>query len=71
MMATTHTHHGRVRTGTETRQRTKMVGLRFRPEDHKRLIKLAEARGVSVASLFESTVADLLSTPLPDEVLSA
>jgi predicted HicB family RNase H-like nuclease len=71
MMATTHTHQGRVRTGTETRQRTKMVGLRFRPEDHKRLIKLAEARGVSVASLFESTVADLLSTPLPDEVLSA
>jgi predicted HicB family RNase H-like nuclease len=70
-MATAHTHQGRVRTGTETRQRTKMVGLRFRPEDHKRLIKLAEARGVSVASLFESTVADLLATPLPDEVLSA
>lgn len=70
-MATAHTHQGRVRTGTETRQRTKMVGLRFRPEDHKRLLKLAEARGVTVASLFESTAADLLATPLPDEVLSA
>lgn len=71
MMATAHTHQGRARTGTETRQRTKMVGLRFRPEDHKRLTMLAEARGVTVASLFESTVADLLSTPLPDDALSA
>jgi predicted HicB family RNase H-like nuclease len=70
-MASAHTHQGRVRTGTETRQRTKMVGLRFRPEDHRRLTKLAEARGVTVASLFESTVADLLATPLPEDVLSA
>jgi hypothetical protein len=70
-MASAQSQRGRVRTGTETRQRTKMVGLRFRPEDHKRLTKLAQARGVTVASLFESTVADLLAAPLPDEVLSA
>lgn len=70
-MTSAQSQRGRVRTGTETRQRTKMVGLRFRPEDHNRLTKLAQARGVTVASLFESTVADLLAAPLPDEVLSA
>jgi hypothetical protein len=70
-MTTVHTHQVRARTGTETRQRTKMVGLRFRPEDHTRLTRLAEARGVTVASLFESTAADLLATPLPDDALSA
>lgn len=70
-MAAHNDQRRRARTGTETRQRTQMVGLRLRPEDHKRLTRLAEARGVTVASLFEPTVADLLATPLPDEVLSA
>lgn len=44
-----------------------MVGLRLRPEEHQRLTRLAQIRGVNVAALFESTVADLLATPLPDE----
>ncbi|KAA1246651.1 hypothetical protein F0Q45_23155 [Mycobacterium simiae] len=66
----TQTKH-RVRKGTETRQRTKMVGLRLRPEEHERLTRLAQQRGVNVAALFESTVADLLATPLPDEALTA
>ncbi|BDE17137.1 hypothetical protein Mkiyose1665_59010 [Mycobacterium kiyosense] len=48
-----------------------MVGLRLRPEDHQRLTRLAELRGVNVAALFESTVSDLLATPLPDEALTA
>lgn len=59
------------RTGTETRQRTKMVGLRVRPEDHQRLTQLARHRGVNITALFEATVADLLATPLPDEARSA
>jgi hypothetical protein len=68
----THTEHRRrPRTGSETRQRTKMVGLRVRPEDHQRLTQLAQYRGVNIAALFESTVADLLATPLPDEARSA
>lgn len=57
----------RARTGTETRQRTKMVGLRLRPEDHQRLTRLAQQRGVNLASLFEGTLADLLATPLASE----
>lgn len=69
---TTHTEdRPRTRTGTETRQRTKMVGLRLRPEDHRRLTQLAQQRGVNVAALFEGTVADLLATPLPEETLTA
>lgn len=68
-MATQTTH--RPRKGTETRQRTKMVGLRLRPEEHERLTRLAQQRGVNVAALFEATVADLLATPLPDEALTA
>lgn len=63
-------HQTRTRNGTETRQRTKIVGLRLRPEDHQRLTQLAKMRGVNVAQLFESTVADLLSTPLSDDILT-
>jgi len=48
-----------------------MVGLRLRPEEHARLTRLAQLRGVNVAALFESTVADLLATPLPEEALTA
>ena len=59
-------HRPRPRTGTETRQRTKMVGLRLRPDEHRRLTQLAQLRGVNVAALFEATVADLLATPLPE-----
>lgn len=70
-MVATQTEHRSRRKGTETRQRTKMVGLRLRPEDHARLTRLAQVRGVNVSALFESTVADLLATPLPDEALSA
>ncbi len=71
VVATQTEHQARTRKGTETRQRTKMVGLRLRPEDHQRLTRLAELRGVNVAALFESTVSDLLATPLPDEALTA
>lgn len=71
IVSTQSTHPTRTRNGTETRQRTKMVGLRLRPEEHRRLTRLAELRGVNVAALFESTVADLLATPLPDEALTA
>lgn len=70
-MATHTERRTHTRKGTETRQRTKMVGLRLRPEDHQKLTRLAQCRGVNVAALFESTVADLLATPLPDETLSA
>ncbi len=70
-MVTTQTEHRARRKGTETRQRTKMVGLRLRPEEHARLTRLAQLRGVNVAALFESTVADLLATPLPEEALTA
>ncbi|WP_156296871.1 hypothetical protein [Mycobacterium paragordonae] len=70
-MATHTERRAHTRKGTETRQRTKMVGLRLRPEDHQKLTRLAQFRGVNVAALFESTVADLLATPLPDESLSA
>ncbi|KPN46200.1 hypothetical protein [Mycobacterium intracellulare] len=69
---TTHIdHRPKARTGTETRQRTKMVGLRLRPEEHQRLSRLAAQRGVNVTSLFEATVADLLATPLADEPVTA
>ena len=71
-MVATHTEHrARTRKGTETRQRTKMIGLRLRPEDHEKLTRLAQQRGVNVAALFESTVADLLAVPLHDEALTA
>ncbi len=57
--------------GTETRRRTKMVSLRLLPEEHMHLERLARARGVHIASLFEAQLTDLLEEPLPAAALTA
>ena len=42
--------------GTETRQRTKLVGVRLLPEEHDRIREAAEVQGVSMAEFVISLV---------------
>jgi len=35
--------------GSENRQRTKLVGVRLLPEEHKRIREAADAQGVSMS----------------------
>lgn len=45
----------RSRPKSEVRRRTVLVGVRLLPDEHDRLMAVAEARGVSVAALLRST----------------
>lgn len=42
--------------GSETRQRTKLVGVRLLPEQHERLREAADAQGVSMSELVISLI---------------
>lgn len=45
----------RPRRGTETRQRTTMVAVRLHPDEHKALIKAAQARSISLSELLRAS----------------
>ena len=42
--------------GTETRQRTKLMGVRLLPQEHDRIREAAEMQGVSMSELVISLV---------------
>lgn len=48
--------------GTETRQRTKLMGVRLLPEEHERLRAAAARQGISMSEL----VITLVRTSAPD-----
>lgn len=56
--------------GTETRQRTKLMGVRLLPEEHERIREAAAQQGISmselVISLVRSSAPDLLGAHTTD-----
>ena len=51
---------------SETRQRTKLLGVRLLPEEHELLKEMAEARGISLSELVISS----LRKAVPDVICS-
>ena len=49
--------------GTETRQRTKLMGVRLLPEEHDRIREAAAQQGVSMSELVISPCAQQCSRP--------
>jgi hypothetical protein len=46
--------------GTERRRRTELVAVRLLPDEHRRLARVAESRGVTVATLLRTQINELI-----------
>lgn len=57
---------GAVVSGSERRQRTELVGVRFSAEEYARLVACAIAGGVGVPELLRRRVADVIAAPNPN-----